>query len=156
MKLYAKELSKELIPFVYHVFEQNRTELHGNFISLEEWYNFLGDDADPYEAHFIIMSDETPAAWLKFNGLNKPMICISMLVVDDEFKHKGVGRFAMQFSESYVKENSKSAICLQTTKDNVIATKFYLKCGYNIIREMIYKVDDGVDREGYEFKKNIE
>lgn len=156
MKLYAKELSKELIPFVYHVFEQNRTVLHGNFISLEEWYSFLGEHADPYEANFIIMNNDIPAAWLKLNALNNPVICISMLVVDDEFKHKGVGRFAIQFSELYAKENSKSAVLIYTTKDNDIATACYLKCGYIITRELVYKVGDGIDRAGYQFRKEIE
>lgn len=31
----------------------------------------------------------------------------------------------------------------------------YLKCGYEIVREMIYQADDDVDRKGYELQKNI-
>jgi GNAT superfamily N-acetyltransferase len=146
-----KELNKELIPFVYNAVEQNRAILHAGHYSLEDWYKIFGDDADPYEANFIIMYDDDPAAWLKINGLNKNVICLSMLVVDDKYKHKGIGKFALQFIEKYAKDHMKSAILIQTTKDNVIATEFYLKHGYKIIREMIYKIN----QEGYEFIKEI-
>ncbi|MBE5965405.1 MAG: GNAT family N-acetyltransferase [Lachnospiraceae bacterium] len=88
--------------------------------------------------------------------LDKSDICISMLVVDDLFKHKGVGGFALQFAEKFASEHSKEAIRIQTTKDNTIAKKFYLKYSYDIIREMVYQVGDGVDREGYEFIKHIQ
>ena len=160
MNLSAKKMSDEDIPFIHHVFEQNRAVLHGNYISLEEWAKYLtGTDTsgggDPYESHHIIMADATPAAWLKIHSWNKPEICISMLVVDDLFKNKGVGRFAIQCAENMARYWAKSAILVQTTRDNIIATECYLKCGYEIIREMVYKVGDGVDREGYEFKKTI-
>ena len=156
MKLHVREISNNDIPFVFHVFEQNRAVLHGNYISLEEWTEYItGNDADPYEAHFIVTADDAPAAWLKLNGLDEPEICISTLVVDDSFKHKGVGRLALQFAKEYARKWAKSAIRIQTTRDNVIATECYLKCGYEIVREMVYKVGDGVEREGYEFMKNI-
>ena len=160
MVLSVRQMNNEDIQFVFHVFEQNRVVLHGSYISLDEWTEYFTDTNttganDPYESHHIIMADSTPAAWLKINGWNKPEICISMLVVDDAFKHKGVGRFALQFVEKQARYWAKSAVRVQTTKDNVIAKEFYLKCGYEIAREMIYKVGDGVDREGYEFHKTI-
>ena len=160
MNLSVKKMSDEDIPFIHHVFEQNRAVLHGSYISLEEWAKYLtGTDTsgggDPYESHHIIMTDTTPVAWLKIHSWNKPEICISMLVVDDLFKHKGVGRFAIQCAENMARYWAKSAIRVQTTKDNTIAMECYLKCGYEIIREIVYKVGDGVDREGYEFKKTI-
>jgi GNAT superfamily N-acetyltransferase len=155
MKLIATSLNKELIPFIHNVFEQNREILHGNIMTLDEWYIVFGEEADPYEANFVIMADSVPAAWLKINGLNKETISISMLVVDDKFKHKGVGRFAINYSEDYARKNNKSAILIYTTKDNIIAKTCYLKCGYEITHELVYKVGDGIDREGYEFEKII-
>jgi ribosomal protein S18 acetylase RimI-like enzyme len=101
------------------------------------------------------MADSIPAAWLKINGLNKETISISMLVVDDKFKHKGIGRFSLNYSEDYARKNNKSVILIYTTKDNTIAKMRYLKCEYEITRELVYKVGDGIDREGYEFKKII-
>jgi GNAT superfamily N-acetyltransferase/tRNA A-37 threonylcarbamoyl transferase component Bud32 len=160
MILSARKMNNEDVPFIFHAFEQNRTMLHGSYISLEEWTQYLtstdtSGGGDPYESHHIIMANTTPAAWLKIHSWNKPEICISMLVVDDLFKHKGIGRFALQFAENEARYWAKSAIRVQTTKDNIIATECYLKCGYEIIREMIYKVGDGIDREGYEFIKVI-
>lgn len=155
LKFRIKCLTKELVPFVHNVFEQNREILHGVRISLDEWYNAFGKYADPYEANFIIMHVNIPIAWLKLNGLQKPEICISMLVVDKAYQHKGVGSFALQFAEEYARAKLKSAILIQTTVDNIIAKSCYVKSGYMIIREMIYKVGDGIDREGYEFKKIV-
>lgn len=156
MKLYVEELTKETVYFVYEVYEQNREILHGNYVSLDDWYEFLiGRYADPFEKHFIVMHNNIPVAWLKFNGLNKMTICISMLVVAISYQHKGIGKYALKYAESYARAEKKSAILIQTTKDNLISTECYIKCGYNKIREMIYKVGDGVDREGYEFKKII-
>ena len=160
MNFTVIKMKNDDIPFVFHVFEQNRTVLHGSYISLEEWTDYFinmdtSGGGDPYESHHIIMADATPAAWLKIHGWNKPEICISMLVVDDEFKHKGIGRFAVKFAEKQARYWAKSAVLIQTTRDNVIAKECYLKCGYEIIREMVYKVGDGIDREGYEFKKVI-
>ena len=157
MNLTVKKMNDEDIPFIYHVFEQNKAVLHENYISLEEWTKYLtGTDTsgggDPYESHHIIMADANPAAWLKIHSWNKPEICISMLVVEDSFKHNGVGRFAIQFAEKQARYWGKSAIRIQTTKDNAIATECYKKCGYEIVREIEnYKGGQG----GYEFKKII-
>ena len=156
MNLHVRKLNYDDVPFIYYVFEQNRDILHGEYISLQDWQNYFSrSDLDPYESHYIITADETPAAWLKLNGWNKAEIHISMLVVEDKFKHKGVGKFAIQFAEEEAKAWVKSAILIQTTKDNIFAKECYLKCGYDIIREMVYAVGDGVSREGYEFRKNL-
>jgi len=147
-----------LIPFVHQVYEQNRTALHGIPISLDEWHCAFADDADPHEVNFIICNEATPVAWLKLNGLHKPEICISMLVVDKAFQHEGAGKFAVQLAETYAKEHSKAAVLIQTTQDNVIAKKCYLNCGYDIVREMDYHAGGGIaraGRAGYEFKKAI-
>ena len=157
MDLSIRSMNNDDIPFVYRVFEQNRAALHENHISLDEWTECLAD-ADtsgggyPYESHHIVMAGAAPAAWLKIHGWDKPEICISMLVVEDAFKHKGVGRFAISFTEKQARYWAKSAVRIQTTKDNVIATECYLKCGYAIVRET---ADYKGGQEGYEFKKHI-
>ena len=131
MSLHAKELGREDIPFVHHVYGQNRATLHGKPISREEWLACIfGEAADPFEAHFIILEDATPAAWLKLNALDQPELWISMLVVDREYQRRGIGKFALQFAEEYAKNHAKRAICVQTTKDNRIAQACYLNCGY--------------------------
>jgi len=156
MKLYVEELTIDHVPFVYEVYEQNRAILHGNYISLDDWYEFLiGRYADPFEKHFIVMHNNIPVAWLKLNGLNKMTICISMLVVAISYQHKGIGKYALKYAETYATSIKKSAILIQTTQDNKIAAECYIKCGYIKAREMIYQVGDGVDREGYEFRKEL-
>jgi len=131
MNLSARELCREEVPFVYHVYEQNRAVLHGEAISLEAWRDCVfGEEADPHEAHFIIVDGGSPAAWLKLNALNEPDIWISMLVVDRELQHQGIGRFAIRFAEQYAKDHGKRAVCVQTTKENAAAIALYLSCGY--------------------------
>jgi ribosomal protein S18 acetylase RimI-like enzyme len=78
-----------------------------------------------------------------------------MLVVDDAFKHQGVGSYAISYSEDCAKNNGKTAIRVYTTRDNEAATKCYLKNGYEIIKEIRYSVGDGVIRDGYEFRKSL-
>ena len=156
MQLHVEALTKEAVSFIHEVFEENRKALHGDSISLNDWYEcLLGSDADPFEQHFIVMCGEAPAAWLKLNGLNEEAIGISMLVVAKSYQHKGIGTYALHYAESYARKHKKSAILIQTTKDNATATECYLKHGYCIVREMVYQVGDGIDREGYAFRKDI-
>ena len=157
MEISIVPLIKELIPFVYDVFKQNIEVLHGgNIISENEWNKYLlGEYTDPCEANFIVLAEQEPAAWLKINGLDGDVIGISMLVVDITYQRQGVGSFAIKYAEEYAKSHDKSAICIQTTKDNTAATQCYLKQGYEIVREMRYVVGDGVLRDGYEFRKNF-
>jgi ribosomal protein S18 acetylase RimI-like enzyme len=145
------------VQFVHDVFEQNIEILHGSLITIVEWKKYIfGEYADPYEQHYIILADEKPAAWLKLNGLNSNNICISMLVVDDKFKRQGIGSYAVRFTEEYAVINNKKAIRIQTTKDNLAATHFYLKQGYQILKTINYAVGDGILRDGYEFFKRIQ
>jgi ribosomal protein S18 acetylase RimI-like enzyme len=100
------------------------------------------------------MADGKPAAWLKMNGMNNDKICISMLVVDDAYKRSGVGSFAVRFAEEFAETHAKTAVRIQTTKDNIPATQCYQKQGY-IAKEIVYAVGDGINRDGYEFIKEI-
>jgi len=154
MVLTAVPLIEEFVPFLDHVFRQNIEVLHGGEISVDEWRRYLvGEDADPHEVNFVITADGENAAWLKIHSMNKSIICISMLVVDDKYKRMGVGSFAVGFAEDFARGNKKTGVRIQTTADNVAATRCYLKCGYKIVREMKYVVGDGVMRDGYEFLK---
>ncbi len=155
MKLDVVSLDDKLVPFVNAVYEQNREILHGPVININEWHESLfGKEADPYEVSFIVMTDGKPAAWLKMNGMNNDKICISMLVVDDAYKRSGVGSFTVRFAEDLAKAHAKTAVRIQTTKDNIPATQCYLKQGY-IAKEIVYAVGDGINRDGYEFTKEI-
>jgi len=157
MEIAITTLTADHIPFVHDVFTQNIDILHGGeVISEKDWYDgLLGECADPYEVNFIILSDRRPAAWLKINGLNGDTACISMLVVDRNFQRQGVGSFAVRYAEGYARECGKTAVRIQTTRDNTAAANCYLRLGYQIAREMKYAVGDGVLRDGYEFRKEL-
>ena len=73
-------------------------------------------------------------AWLKLNGLhNKDVAWISMLVVQDKFKHQGVGKFVVEFAIQYLKQRSYKQVKLHTTKDNLVAIRLYNKYGFRIV-----------------------
>lgn len=143
------------VSFVTQVFTENIAILHGVPISVAEWQQCLCVEPDPYEINFIITADGENVAWLKLNGMHKPEICISMLVVAKEYQHMGIGRFAVRFAENYAREQQKTAIEIQTTKDNLAAISCYQKLGYIIEREMCYAVGDGILRDGYQFRKEL-
>lgn len=132
-----KPLEKEKIPFVYKIMseEKNVSALHISIISLEEWErNFATTKNDYDEENFIVYSNNIPCAWLKLNGLQSQNTAwISMLVVSDEFKHQGVGKFAVDFSINYLKQIGFEEIKLHTTADNSAAIELYEKCGFVII-----------------------
>ena len=156
MQLHAIPFEPQHVFFVDYVFAQNIDVLHGNPVSHEEWNHCLCVDPDHHEKNFMITADGELAAWLKLNGLNKPDICISMLVVADEYKRKGIGIFAVQFAENYAREHNKASVAIQTTQDNTAATNCYFKQGYLIEKKIRYAVGDGVTRDGYQFHKVLE
>lgn len=96
-----KPFEKENIPFVYELMSEpnNLSSLHTDAIPLEEWLKSFAEPQDTDEDNFIVYENDIPCAWLKLNGLqNKDTVWISMLVVSDEFKHQGIGQYAIEFA----------------------------------------------------------
>ena len=156
MKYKALILDSEHIAFVDHVFRQNLEILHGGHISFDEWYSCLCIEPDPHEKNFIITADGENSAWLKLNGLNSSDIWISMLVVAKVFQRMGIGSFCVQFAEKFARNEFKKSIRIHTTKDNIAATKLYLRNDYKIEKDIRYTVGDGIIRDGYQFIKELE
>ena len=74
MNLSVKKASKEHIPFIFHVFEQNRAILHGSYIPLDEWTDYFASSDttggnDPYESHHIINPIQAVCLPIRFAGL---------------------------------------------------------------------------------------
>ncbi len=127
---------KNDINFIYNLMseENNLSALHTEIISLEEWQKAFAEPQDSDEENFIVCKNDIPCAWLKLNGLqNKDVVWISMLVVQDKFKHQGVGRFAVEFAIQYLKQRGFKQVKLHTTKDNLVAIGLYSKCGFRIV-----------------------
>ena len=117
---------------VYRLFDQNKDALRAESISLREWEELLSS-IDPDEAHFLICKDSLPVAYVKLNGLeNKREAWVSMLFVAKEFQRRGIGSFAVNFAERYLRERGFEAIKIQTDTDNIQAVSCYTKCGYEI------------------------
>lgn len=140
---------------VCEFYQHNISALHGKKVSLNEWISVLSSD-DLDEQNFLIYKLTTPVAWLKINGLlNADTAWISMLVVEDGFHKQGVGQFAVDFAEKYVKGKGIHTLGIHTTEDNIPAKNLYIKCGYSIMECSGCTTGDGVSRKGYTFVKNI-
>lgn len=131
-----RPFAKNDINFIYNLMseENNLSALHTEIISLEEWQKAFAEPRDSDEENFIVCKNDIPCAWLKLNGLqNKDVVWISMLVVQDKFKHQGVGKFAVEFASQYLKQRGYKQVKLHTTEDNLVAIGLYSKCGFRIV-----------------------
>lgn len=131
-----RPFTKNDINFIYNLMceENNLSALHTEIISLEEWQKAFAEPRDADEENFIVYKNDLPSAWLKLNGLqNKDVAWVSMLVVSDEFKSQGVGKFAVEFAIQYLKQRGYKQVKLHTTKDNLVAIGLYSKCGFSIV-----------------------
>ena len=118
--------------FARILFVQNRDVLNHRNINLSEWKEILSVE-DPDEKHFLICKGAMPVAYMKINGLlNTDKAWLSMLFVAKDFQHQGIGSFALNYAEKYVKERGFDVINVQTDKENIIAINFYSKFGYQI------------------------
>ena len=118
--------------FVRILFAQNKDILNSGNISLSEWREILSVE-DPDEKHFLICKGALPVAYMKINGLlNTDKAWLSMLFVAKDFQHQGIGSFALNYAEEYVKQLGFDVINVQTDKENITAINFYSKFGYQI------------------------
>ena len=118
--------------FVRILFVQNRDALNEGNITLNEWKEILSVE-DPDEKHFLICKGALPVAYMKINGLlNTDKAWLSMLFVAKDFQHQGIGSFALNYAEEYVKQLGFDVINVQTDKENITAINFYSKFGYQI------------------------
>jgi GNAT superfamily N-acetyltransferase len=139
--------------FVFTIYAQNREVLHGEHISFTSWKEILSKD-DSDEKNFLICKGAMPVGWMRVNGINnKDMAWISMLAVCDKFQRRGVGAYAVNYAEKYVKSNGFTKIGIHTTEDNTAAHSLYKKCGYIETEYGNCTTGDGVERKGYTFEK---
>lgn len=140
---------------VYNIYNDNIQALHGKQITVCEWNELLSKD-DLDEQNFLICKGAEPIAWMRINGLlNKDMAWLSMLAVSNNMHRQGVGSFAVQFAEEFVREKGFAKICIHTTDDNIPAQNLYQKCGYAVTEYGDCTTGDGMARKGYTFEKVI-
>ena len=78
-----------------------------------------------------------------------------MLTVESKYQHKGVGTFAVEFAESFLRGKGKKAVCVQTTSDNQFAIRLYNKCGFVETCRVKAISDDVAELSKIVFKKDI-
>lgn len=121
--------------FVSILFAQNKDALIAKNIDLSEWKELLSVD-DPDEKHFIVCKGAMPVAYMKLNGLeSRREAWISMLFVAKGFQHQGIGSFAINYAEEYIKGKGFKSIAIQTDINNLPAQNCYLQCGYMIFEQ---------------------
>lgn len=138
-----KPLEQESITFICNLMSEpnNISALHTDVIPLEEWQKSFTELKDTDEENFIVYKNNVPCGWLKLNGLmNKCTAWISMLVVSEEFKHQGIGKYAIDFTVDYLAKKGYSQIKTQTTIDNLPAISLYTKLGFKQIGTKKYKI----------------
>ena len=143
------------VKIVANLYNKNLLALHGDKISYAEWCKaILNNDTD--EENFLICRGLMPVALLKINGLDsKDVGYISMLAVEPKYQHKGVGKFAVEFAESFLRGKGKKAVCVQTTSDNQFAIRLYSKCGFVETSRVKAISDDVADLSKIVFTKDI-
>lgn len=127
--------------------ESNVSILHTIIYSFDEWVSVFNEsENDKDEESFVVYDNDIPCAWLKLNGLlNKNIAYISMLVVSEKYKHKGVGTFAVCFAVDYLKSKGFTRIGLHTTEDNIIAINLYCKFGFTKTKQEKRKTESGIE-----------
>ena len=78
-----------------------------------------------------------------------------MLAVEPKYQHKGVGTFAVKFSENFLHNKGKKTVCVQTTSDNLPAISLYKKCGFLEVNRAKAACDDNDELTKIMFEKNI-
>lgn len=151
---HALPLTEDKVYFIAEVMseESNVSTLHTIIYSFDEWFSdewfsvFNESENDKDEESFVVYDNDIPCAWLKLNGLlNKDIAYISMLVVSEKYKHKGVGTFAVGFAIDYLKSKGFTQIGLHTTEDNIIAVNLYCKFGFTKTKREKRKTESGIE-----------
>lgn len=141
--------------FVRIFYQQNIEILHGKSISLDEWNTVLSAEDDD-ESNFLICRGCMPLAWLRINGLSDTDTAwISMLVVSDKHHRQGIGSYAIEFAEEFVKQKGYKWISIHTTDDNIPAQNLYKKCGYTVTEYGECTTGDDARHIEYTFVKEI-
>ena len=132
---------------------RNIDALHTIRQTRDEWLDvFRQSEDDRDEKNFLICREDAVCAWLKLNGLeDSDTAWIAMLVVSDQYKGQGVGKFSVRFAVDYLKSRGFTKIGIHTTEDNVPAQKLYKKCGFSVAEYGSCTTGDGKKRKGYTF-----
>lgn len=153
----ARPLSPMHLPYLHRLMNHPETlsAMHEKPTDLAVWENAYINWINKGEQNFIIYSDEKPAGWLKLNGFESDTGWISVLVIDPQYKRRGLGRFAAGFAEQIFRESGLRRAVIHTTEDNIAACACYESCGYRIKERGECTTGDGNRHSGLTYEKEL-
>ena len=75
---------------------------------------------------------------VKWNTKNDNNLYVHRLAVHPNFQRKGIGKYLMDYAESFAKKNKYSSIRLDTFSQNKRNLKFYESRGYERLEEIYF------------------
>jgi GNAT superfamily N-acetyltransferase len=141
--------SKDDVPFIQDVYEQNMEMLHGVYRSCNDWEVLLAEGKSDY---YIVCAQE-PVAWFR-TEIEDDTLWLGMLQVEPRLQHKGIGRAVLSYFEGLATDGI-SQVGIHTTDDNLPARSLYEKCGYSVTEIGPCTTADGIERVGYTYMKNV-
>jgi streptothricin acetyltransferase len=93
----------------------------------EDYTTFIGN---PQKVIFFADVDGKPAGQIKLVPWWNKFAYVEELIVDTEFRGKGVGHALMTRAIAWAKQQNFPGLTLETQDNNVPACKFYEKCGF--------------------------
>jgi streptothricin acetyltransferase len=96
-------------------------------VDAEDYTTFIDN---PQKVIFFADVDGVPAGQIKMIPWWNKFAYVEELVVDTEFRGRGVGRALMDRAIAWARERNFPGVTLETQDNNVPACKFYEKCGF--------------------------
>lgn len=93
----------------------------------EDYKTFIDN---PQKVIFFADVDRKPAGQIKLVPWWNKFAYVEELIVDTDFRGKGVGRALMTRAIEWAKGRNLPGLTLETQDNNVPACKFYEKCGF--------------------------
>ena len=134
----AVPMTKQNIGAVIYLLTDDsiKTALHLEDMTRKAWDKALRRNLrDRDEKNFILHRGDSPAGWLKLNGLKGDKAWISMLAIHPAHQGQGAGRFAVRYAEGLAREKGFGRLGIHTTKDNQAARACYESLGYTLMEE---------------------
>jgi streptothricin acetyltransferase len=96
-------------------------------VDVEDYTTFINN---PQKVIFFADVDGKPAGQIKLIPWWNKFAYVEELIVDTEFRGKGVGRALMTHAIEWAKGRHFPGLTLETQDNNVPACRFYEKCGF--------------------------
>ncbi len=157
-KIQLVSFTEQNIPYLHALLNEPAviSALHMLPTPRKRWEEaFLTWQSDPDEEVYIIESDDTPAGWMKLNGLTMPDAWLSMLAVGTARQRQGIGSRAVALAEEMLRERGYKSLRIHTTEDNKAAQRCYEKLCYRQTERSDCTNADGKARIGYTYCKTF-